>query len=484
MGAGMSDLKQLWARATQKGWDNGWISGRLGRLNGDGSYTIPVSDKAGWVHVRLGVNGDQGNTIARNLGVPHHRNMPIRMRRENGVLAVHGRDILSGFQGSDNGSANVGPHASTHDRLGPDPLYIRGLAFLPLAARPTSTPSMAVTVERAFYRYGGEIKVWETGDSSSLSAYVPVAPGVQHFVLISLNRSTNALAITDGFDVASNASAPPFTAETVETIVETLSDAHRPIAAIRLYNGQTVIRSADIFMDLRFWGGDDVASSIDINALTEDTAPDGSADYLATYDASAAGNRKVLLDNMPGGTGNVSLLYSQTIDKTVADTTDETSLLSAGRGSKTLPADLLEQGTTIRIALSGHISDTGNPTMDIKASLGGTEVCSTGAENLGTSVSQVDFHLLIYITCRTTGASGTVVASGLFEHDDGTSFGLVKTTATTIDTTGALAIDVTATWGTQSASNTITCQEVTIERLAVDALAPVGPTGLTATETV
>jgi len=53
-------------------------------------------------------------------------------------------------------------------------------------------------------------------------------------------------------------------------------------------------------------GGDITASrtlSLDINGLTEDTAPDGAADYVATYDASAGAHKKVLLNNLPGGGG-------------------------------------------------------------------------------------------------------------------------------------------------------------------------------------
>lgn len=182
--------------------------------------------------------------------------------------------------------------------------------------------------------------------------------------------------------------------------------------------------------------------------------------------------------------GQALLLFSQVVDKTVANTTTETSLLSAGRGSKTLPADALGQGTTVRLELAGHVRDTGNPSLDIKVTLGGTELCSTGAQNLNTTVTEADWHLEVLITCRAAGASGTVVASGIFDHDDGTSFGLVNSSEVTVDTTAALALDVTATWGTADAANAITCQEATIEELASDGLALAGPSNLQATETV
>jgi len=114
----------------------------------------------------------------------------------------------------------------------------------------------------------------------------------------------------------------------------------------------------------------------------------------------------------------------------------------------------------------------------------GTGFCSTGASTMGSGLSSVSWHLEVYVTCRSTGGSGTVVAAGVFENNEGTVFSLVKTSTTTIDTTAANLLQVTGTWGTASASNTITCQEATIEELAIDDLAAVGPSGLTATETV
>lgn len=52
-------------------------------------------------------------------------------------------------------------------------------------------------------------------------------------------------------------------------------------------------------------GGGTIASTrslaVDINGLTADASPDGAADYVMTYDASATALKKVLLDNLPGG---------------------------------------------------------------------------------------------------------------------------------------------------------------------------------------
>jgi hypothetical protein len=53
-------------------------------------------------------------------------------------------------------------------------------------------------------------------------------------------------------------------------------------------------------------GGNIVASrtlSLDVNSLTADASPDGAADYVLTYDTSAGGHKKVLLNDLPIGAG-------------------------------------------------------------------------------------------------------------------------------------------------------------------------------------
>jgi hypothetical protein len=71
------------------------------------------------------------------------------------------------------------------------------------------------------------------------------------------------------------------------------------------------------------------------------------------------------------------------------------------------------------------------------------------------------FVILASITCRTTGGTGTVASAGMYQelHASGAYEGLVQTGATTIDTTSTQVFDITVTWGTAAAGNTITSQE-------------------------
>lgn len=56
-------------------------------------------------------------------------------------------------------------------------------------------------------------------------------------------------------------------------------------------------------------GGGTIAATrtidLDIPSLTTDSSPDGSSDYVVTYDNSSSSHKKVLLDNLPGGGSSV-----------------------------------------------------------------------------------------------------------------------------------------------------------------------------------
>jgi hypothetical protein len=73
------------------------------------------------------------------------------------------------------------------------------------------------------------------------------------------------------------------------------------------------------------------------------------------------------------------------------------------------------------------------------------------------------------VTCRTTGASGTVIASGRLMITNSTGaasiFKMINTSTVTVNTTAAAAIDVTQLFGTANASNSISGQTVSVEIL-------------------
>jgi hypothetical protein len=159
--------------------------------------------------------------------------------------------------------------------------------------------------------------------------------------------------------------------------------------------------------------------------------------------------------------------YTQTTTKTVANTAAETTLLTSGTGTLTIPANFLSAGKTIRINVLGTYSDTANPTMNIKVYLGATVVMTTGAITSNNATNQT-FEVRGVITCYTTGVSGTVWGQGYLVQTAAAStgrFSMANTAATTIDTTASNTINVSVKWGSASASNTITTSVVTVEYL-------------------
>ncbi len=166
------------------------------------------------------------------------------------------------------------------------------------------------------------------------------------------------------------------------------------------------------------------------------------------------------------GEGNQSTLFSQTADKLVTNTVVETTLIGAGEGTVTLPANDMVAGSSYNLSMFGILSTTANPTLQIKAKLGATTIGDSGAVSMGNVTDQF-FRAVVHFTVRSVGVSGTIIDVGLFEYIDppnSKSFSIVGSSTHTIDTTGAQAVDLTVEWGTASASNKITSQVAVLEK--------------------
>ncbi len=226
----------------------------LGRSDGTVTYTDPsgnIHNDRAWA--RVSTEGITTELIARCITVSHTIGLPVKIANREGTPTVIGLDTARALIYTGGNNPAIGFHAWQHGRLGPDPLYITGPTFIPLMAVPSSPLAMTVTVETGFYRYEGVEKVWEQGNSADLTAFIPASDLNQHFIILCLNRSTNALVVVDGVDKLA-LGVNPFTVTDVNAI--SIDNAFYPIAAIRFYNGQTTILAQDIFMDLRLWGGE------------------------------------------------------------------------------------------------------------------------------------------------------------------------------------------------------------------------------------
>lgn len=151
--------------------------------------------------------------------------------------------------------------------------------------------------------------------------------------------------------------------------------------------------------------------------------------------------------------------YVQTAAATVASSSSETTLISTGSGAVTLPANFFNVYTIVRVQARGYLSNTGTPTIRMKVKLGSSILADTFTVTTPSGLSNTGWELRATLVCRTTGATGTIIGEGL--SNTGSSFFTMPSgAATTIDTTASQNLDLTVQWGTLSASNTITCQEL------------------------
>lgn len=137
-----------------------------------------------------------------------------------------------------------------------------------------------------------------------------------------------------------------------------------------------------------------------------------------------------------------------------------------------IPANMLEKGCELILEASGFFSTTATPTLLLGFYLGGVAgvaLAASPAITTGTATAWA-WRMRYKGRIRGIGTAGSIVGYGALELC--TSLTALTTTpiptvaasrTVAIDTTAAKAVTVGAQWGTNSASNTITCDEILVE---------------------
>lgn len=160
-----------------------------------------------------------------------------------------------------------------------------------------------------------------------------------------------------------------------------------------------------------------------------------------------------------GATGWLGFVpFVATATSTVANTIAETTILSLSGavGSKTIPANYFSAGSMVKVYITGSIStDVAIPSITVKVLYGAT-VLSTATVTPAAQMVGTFFEYTATVNCSTVGATGQLVTGQVMWVNSLTSNGPVAVPgAQTVNTTVAGALDVTLTWGTASANNTI-----------------------------
>jgi hypothetical protein len=250
-------LKGLFAQASYADEQRRWLYGRLGRLADDGvTYVIEVPYRQNHVWVRMGANGDQAPMVALNKGgVALRGNLPVRMRRDNGVLTIYETDTAL-LTTDPNAPATPGGVAVHHHRSvagsagAANPLSFEVEAKQIDRGRVWSAGGMSVTINAFRYYYNGAWETWEGGDLD-LTGYIPTTTGHHAWVLVGIDRVTNTatafagdsviyatdLAYADLDDIVVDADFEPCTGVRVRNDDTALTDIARYIDAHGWYNG-------------------------------------------------------------------------------------------------------------------------------------------------------------------------------------------------------------------------------------------------------
>lgn len=167
---------------------------------------------------------------------------------------------------------------------------------------------------------------------------------------------------------------------------------------------------------------------------------------------------------------STKLLYSNTdspAENTVSNTTDEVSFSS----KSTIPSNTLKAGDVLIIKCFGVYSiDAIAPSITAKVKLGGSTMLNTGSfTGFVGGVTDNFWTAEIRIAILTIGVSGTTYSSAILDFKTGATAVLAVSVADpntqTINTTQNNVVEVSVQWGTASANNSVTLQNMGLLRL-------------------
>lgn len=202
------------------------------------------------------------------------------------------------------------------------------------------------------------------------------------------------------------------------------------------------------------------------------TGDSGSGGVEGLVPAPAAGDAALKKLLGADGTWNFPpsrILFSATAQKDIDNTASETTLFGSGVGSLSIPANTLAIGSMVRIVLTGYqdsAAAAGN--VQVRFKLGGATILDTTAKANSNSLADRWTRIEAVFTWRTIGATGTYDGQGFLQWTSAagvtSTYDAVNATgALTIDTTAAIAVDVTWQYGTANPANEIHITNACIE---------------------
>jgi len=160
--------------------------------------------------------------------------------------------------------------------------------------------------------------------------------------------------------------------------------------------------------------------------------------------------------------------FIQTATTVISNSDAETSIIGAGTGSLVIPAAAWFAGKSFRIVVRGIYSTSAdNPAgLSFKIKLGNTVIAQSANMFLRSGITDIPYEVRADLTCRSTGASGSVFAMGIIRNDGEYVSTLDNgTSTTTVDLSTDQTVSITARLSDDSAGNTLSAYIVTIEAI-------------------
>jgi hypothetical protein len=200
---------------------------------------------------------------------------------------------------------------------------------------------------------------------------------------------------------------------------------------------------------------------------------EGTSGSLKIFDGTNARFAVSLAENIPPAytiaaqlVYPTTVLFTQTANSTTTANT-LTTLFGTGSGTLTFPANFFIVGRAVRVRMGGLVAtaDGGAGTKTLTLSLGGTTIATGTSGATFTTVLNNAWEATADFTLRSIGAAGPVLAGARFETQIATAnFNGVLAVATgpTVNTTGALVLDLKFNNGNATGTLTTTWASVEI----------------------
>lgn len=187
------------------------------------------------------------------------------------------------------------------------------------------------------------------------------------------------------------------------------------------------------------------------------------ANFLSSLFSAAFTFANQIVFSKPA-TGSPLLYALVTSSTAIASTAVETAFDK----TYSLSGGVLAAGDILRVKAGGKYSTTGTPTLLVQCRIGGTSLAGVAGQTttMPSGASNNAWGFEASAAVRVIGTSGTLQRGPNLNQYGGLGVTTHNPSGTfTLNTTTSQTIDLTATWGTSSSSNTITMDFLSVEIL-------------------